>query len=181
MPVPDDAAFADKQEELAELRERHQCEARRVRRASRSCRASNSERREVLAEVQHAQKERAEANARRIALQQLQQRLQTNGKLDDWLRRHGLQQGQPLWKSLHVEAGWEDAVEAILRERLSALPAERADPAWSRDRPGGKLTLLLPLAGASPSAGNCRRVAAGANRCDDPSLRRFSATGWATC
>jgi chromosome segregation protein len=77
----------------------------------------------VLAEVQHAQKERAEANARRIALQQLQQRLQTNGKLDEWLRRHGLQQGEPLWKSLHVEAGWEDAVEAILRERLSALPA----------------------------------------------------------
>jgi hypothetical protein len=53
-------------------------------------------------------------------------------QLDDWLRRHGLQNGEPLWKSLHVEAGWEDAVEAVLRERLSALPAKVADPAWSR-------------------------------------------------
>jgi hypothetical protein len=48
------------------------------------------QRRQVLADVQQAQKERAEANARRSALQQLQQRLQSNGKLDDWLRRHRL-------------------------------------------------------------------------------------------
>jgi chromosome segregation protein len=37
-------------------------------------------------------------------------------------------------ESLQVEAGWEDAVEAVLRERLAALPAT-ADPAWSKDRP----------------------------------------------
>ena len=46
-----------------------------------------------------------------------------------------LQHGEPLWKAMHVEAGWEDAVEAVLRERLAALPAASADAAWSRDRP----------------------------------------------
>ena len=170
MPVPDDAAFADKQEELAELRERISAALESQKGQQLELPRLEQRRREVLAEVQHAQKERAEANARRIALQQLQQRLQTNGKLDEWLRRHGLQQGEPLWKSLHVEAGWEDAVEAILRERLSALPAERADPAWSRDRPGGKLTLLLPLAGASQPPAPADEWLLARIRCDDPSL-----------
>jgi chromosome segregation protein len=163
MPVPDDAAFADKQEELAELRERISAALESQKGQQLELPRLEQRRREVLAEVQHAQKERAEANARRIALQQLQQRLQTNGKLDEWLRRHGLQQGEPLWKSLHVEAGWEDAVEAILRERLSALPAERADPAWSRDRPGRQADLVVAPGRREPTAGNCRRVAAGAN------------------
>ena len=82
------------------------------------------QRREVMAEVQHVQKERAEAHARRAALEQLQKRVQGDGKLGDWLHRHRLDHRQPLWKSLHVDAGWEDAVEAVLRERISALTAD---------------------------------------------------------
>ena len=148
LPVPDDGELVDRQEELAELRERIGAARERQQEQQLELPRLEQQRRALLGEVQHAQKERAEASARRSALQQLQQRLQVDGKLDDWLRRHRLQHGEPLWKSLHVEAGWENAVEAILRERLAALPADRADPAWSRDRPAGKLTLLLPLPGA---------------------------------
>jgi hypothetical protein len=75
-----------------------------------------------------------------------------------------------LWKSLHVEAGWEDAVEAVLRERISALTAEIADPAWSKDRPGSKLTLLLPVEGA---VGGCLARSV----CWRDSLRRSEACG----
>jgi len=144
MPVPDAAVLADKQEELVDLRGRLDQLAIREKERTHDLPLLEQHRRSLLAEVQHAQKERAEANARRGALQQLQQRLQNDGKLDQWLQRHALQHGQPLWKSLHVEAGWEDAVEAVLRERLGALAVDRADPAWSKDRPGRKLTLLLP-------------------------------------
>jgi len=157
MPLPDAAAVAGKQEELAGLRLRIGEAQAAVQQWQQEQPRLEQQRRQVLGDVQQAQKERAEANARRTALQQLQQRLQTDGKLDDWLRRHGLQHGQPLWRSLQVEAGWEDAVEAVLRERLSALPAERADPAWSRDRPGGRQTFLLPL----PAAAAPAEVAAG--------------------
>ena len=129
MPVPDAGVVADKQVELAELRRRSGEAQAGLQARQQELPRLEEQRRQVLGEVQQAQKERAEANARRAALQQLQQRLQTDGRLDDWLRRHGLQHGQPLWKSLQVEAGWEDAVEAVLRERLSALPAERADAA----------------------------------------------------
>ena len=169
LALPDVAALVDKQEELAELGERISAVQAGQQGLQHELPRLEQQRRGVLAEVQHAQKERAEANARRTALQQLQQRLQTDGKLDDWLRRHGLQHGQPLWKSLHVEAGWEDAVEAVLRERLSALPADRADPAWSRDRPGGKQTFLLPLAEVQPLAADADLLLAQI-RCDDERL-----------
>ncbi|WP_300319910.1 chromosome segregation protein SMC [Accumulibacter sp.] len=152
LPVPDDGEFADKQEALAELRERIAVAQQELNDQQQELPRHEQQRREVLAGVQQVQKERAEANARRIALQQLQQRLQSNGKLDDWLRRHRLQHGDALWKSLQVDAGWEDAVEAVLRERLGALRADAADPAWSSDRPGSKLTLLLPAVGGDPAA-----------------------------
>jgi chromosome segregation protein len=172
MPLPDADEFADRQTELAELRERISALLESQPRQQRELPLREQQRREVLGEVQHAQKERAEANARRVALQQLQQRLQSNGKLDDWLRRHGLQHGEPLWKSLHVEAGWEDAVEAVLRERLSALPAKAADPAWSK-RSAGQQTELAVAAGLGGLRGGSRR----GHAADAPTLRRPAVGG----
>ena len=153
LPVPDSTEFEVRQEELAELRERIATAQDTVATQQQALPRLEEERRRVLAEVQHAQKERAEAHARRVALEQMQKRMQGNGKLGDWLRRHGLDERQPLWKSLHVDAGWEDAVEAVLRERLSALEADAANPAWSGDRPQGKLTLLFPESRAGQGAG----------------------------
>jgi chromosome segregation protein len=115
------------------------------------------QRRTILAEVQHAQKERAEAQARRMALQQLQQRLQANGKLDDWLRRHGLQHGEPLWKALQVEAGWEDAVEAVLRERLAALPADCRRPGVEQGSAGRQIDLAAAAGWRKTAGAACRR------------------------
>ncbi len=168
LPVPDNAEFEFKQEELAALRERIAEAQEQQRIQQQTLPQFEQQRREVLAEVQHAQKERAEAHARRAALEQLQKRVQDDGKLGDWLHRHRLDHRQPLWKSLHVEAGWEDAVEALLRERLGALTAEGADPAWSKDRPGKKLTLLLPVEGVASSSGADHLLAR--IRCDDPKL-----------
>ncbi len=166
LPVPDHAEFEFKQETLTELRERIAESQEALVRQQQALPGFEQQRREVLAEVQHVQKERAEAHARRAALEQLQKRVQGDGKLVDWLHRHHLDKHTPLWKSLHVEAGWEDAVEAVLRERISALTTEEADPAWSKDRPGSKLTLLLPVNGATADFGADRLLAR--IRCDDP-------------
>ena len=69
------------------------------------------------------QRRLTELRARRDALLQLQARVQAQGKLGDWLKRHGLEALPPLWRSLRVAAGWDAAVEAVLRERLAALVA----------------------------------------------------------
>jgi chromosome segregation protein len=168
LPHADAGELSEKQEELLELRAAISVALDEQTALQQGLPAREQQRRELLAEVQHAQKERTEATARRNALQQLQQRLQANGKLEDWLRRHGLQNGQALWKSLHVEAGWEAAVEAVLRERLGALPADAADAAWSTDRPASKLTLLLPLAGATAGDVLAGETLLARIRCDSP-------------
>ena len=171
LPVPDHAEFEFKQEELAALRERIAGAQATQAAQQQALPQFEQQRREVLAEVQHTQKERAEAHARRTALEQLQRRVQDDGKLGDWLRRHHLEHRQPLWKSLHVEAGWESAVEALLRERLGALTADAPDAAWSKDRPGKKLTLLLPAAGLEEVAVQSHEDRLLARiRCDDPKL-----------
>ncbi len=168
LPVPDTAEYELKQETLAELRESIAEGQEKVSASQRQLPLLEQQRRDALLRVQQVQKERAEVHARRSALEQLQKRVQGDGKLGDWLHRHRLDNRHPLWKSLHVEAGWEDAVEAVLRERLSALPAEIADPAWSKDRPGSKLTLLLPgeeALSALEKKGLRARI-----RCDDAKL-----------
>jgi chromosome segregation protein len=71
------------------------------------------------------QRRLTELRARRDALVQLQSRVQSQGKLGDWLKRHGFVELPPLWRSLRVAEGWEAAVEAILRERLSALTLDQ--------------------------------------------------------
>ena len=76
-----------------------------------------------------AQRKLTELRARRDALVQLQARVQSQGKLGDWLKRHGLDALPPLWKHLQVAQGWDAAVEAVLRERLSALVAADFDEA----------------------------------------------------
>ncbi|MBL8480222.1 MAG: chromosome segregation protein SMC, partial [Sterolibacteriaceae bacterium] len=60
---------------------------------------------------------------------------------------------KPLWQSIQVEAGWETAVEAVLRERFSALAA---DPETLRaalqSPPPAILTLAVTSALAAASA-----------------------------
>ncbi len=65
--------------------------------------------------------------ARLQALQALQEKLKTDGKLQPWLARHGLDGLAALWTRLHTEPGWEKALEAALRERLSALEVGSLD------------------------------------------------------
>ena len=65
--------------------------------------------------------------ARLQALQALQEKLKTDGKLQPWLARHGLDGLAALWTRLHIEPGWEKALESALRERLSALEVGSLD------------------------------------------------------
>ncbi|MFT3758340.1 chromosome segregation protein SMC [Thauera sp.] len=72
------------------------------------------------------QRRLTELRARRDALVQLQAKVQSQGKLGDWLKRHGLDGLPPLWRSLRVAEGWDAALQAVLRERLAALLAPDA-------------------------------------------------------
>ena len=100
----------------------------------------------------------ADIGARLSALRALQDKVQTEGKLKPWLARHGLDSLAGLWTRLHIEPGWENALEAVLRERLSALEVSRIDTvrAFVSDPPPARLAFYtLPqaaLAGALTGA-----------------------------
>ncbi len=98
----------------------------------------------------------AQLEARLSALRQLQERVQAQGKLQPWLDKHELGKMPRLWQRLHIEAGWETALEAVLRERIAALEISQID--WSRaffaDAPPARLGFFSAqnAAAAAPSA-----------------------------
>jgi chromosome segregation protein len=100
----------------------------------------------------------AQHAARLQALKALQDKLQTNDKLQPWLAKHGLEHLQPLWQQIQVQSGWETALEAVLRERLAALPVGQLNmvKGFAADAPASKLTFLAAsdaqAAGASAQA-----------------------------
>ncbi|RDI18146.1 condensin subunit Smc [Pseudacidovorax intermedius] len=104
----------------------------------------------------------AELSARLEALRALQEKVKTDGKLRPWLAKHGLDGLQGLWSRLHVEPGWEAALEAALRDRMGALEISRLEMAraFAADAPPAKLSFYTPpSAPAAASAGAMPRLA----------------------
>jgi chromosome segregation protein len=81
-------------------------------------------------------------------------RCKTDGKLKPWLAKHGLDGLQGLWSRIHIEPGWENALEAALRERLGALEVSRLDMvrAFAADAPPAKLAFYSPPPAGVPEA-----------------------------
>ena len=88
----------------------------------------------------------ADLSARLDALRALQEKVQTEGKLKPWLAKHGLDGLAGLWTKLHIEAGWENALEAALRERMGALEVGRLETvrAFAADAPPARLAFYSP-------------------------------------
>ena len=91
-------------------------------------------------------------SARLDALRALQDKVQTEGKLRPWLARHGLDGLSGLWTRIHIEPGWETALEAALRERINALEVGRVETvrAFAADAPPAKLVFYTPPVAGTP-------------------------------
>jgi chromosome segregation protein len=96
----------------------------------------------------------ADLSARLDALKALQEKLRTDEKLQPWLAKHGLDGMQALWSRIHIEPGWENALEAALRERLHGLEVSRLDMvrSFAADAPASKLTFYKPPAAAAAAS-----------------------------
>ena len=70
---------------------------------------------------QDASKTLADLEARADALGALQAKIGRGKDMDGWLSGRGLTHARRLWQVIDIEPGWEDALEAVLRERV--LPA----------------------------------------------------------
>ena len=114
----------------------------------------DEQRRAAQAAVNHESARQSDLSARQDALKALQEKVRTDGKLKPWLAKHGLDGLQGLWSRIHVEPGWENALEGALRERLSALEVSRLEmvKAFGQDAPPAKLSFYSPPAAEVPPA-----------------------------
>ena len=106
----------------------------------------DEQRRHAQADANAQGRRQSELSARLDALRALQEKVQTEGKLKPWLVKHGLDGLQGLWTQLHIQAGWENALEAALRERMSALQVGRLETvqAFAADAPPARLAFYSP-------------------------------------
>jgi len=93
--------------------------------------------------------------ARIAALRQIQERVESQAKVQPWLARHGLDGFARLWQKLRIEPGWETAIESVLRERVNALETGRLETVAQliADAPPSKVGFFVPTpAGGVPAA-----------------------------
>jgi chromosome segregation protein len=103
--------------------------------------AAERERGPAVESLRQTEAQSAKVEARLAALKQLQERLQSQAKLNPWLARHGLDSMKRMWQKLRIEEGWEKAIESVLREKVQAIEVGRLDLAsgFAMDPPPAKV------------------------------------------
>ena len=158
LAAPDEARLVNLQAQLAEAQEGASVADARLHELQDLVPQLDDTRRTQQQTANTESARQADLSARMEALKALQEKVKTDGKLRPWLAKHGLEGLQGLWSRIHIEQGWENALEAALRERMGALEVSRLDlvrgflGAGGLDAPPAKLSFYsAPLAGAANS------------------------------
>lgn len=87
------------------------------------------------------------------SLQKMQQSLNSQGKLSDWLLSHGMKDSARLWQKIKIDEAWSVALEAILGAKLNALISSQTPTEKDlNNRPPGALILGYRASGNSAKA-----------------------------
>jgi chromosome segregation protein len=99
---------------------------------------------DLIRRTQAIDQEIVRMEARLHALERLQQKIETSEALGTWLVKHQLDASPRLWQVIEIENGWEDALEAVLHDRLNSTEVKQLSAAgsWAEDAPPGKWTLF---------------------------------------
>lgn len=162
LAAPDEARLANLQQQFEAAREAAETADARLHELQEQVPQLDEERRSRQQDVNAQGARQADLSARMEALKALQEKVRTDGKLQPWLAKHGLGGLQGLWTKIHIEQGWESALEAALRERMNSLEVSRLDMvrAFAGDPPPAKLAFYhAPAAAAPEAAGSLPRLA----------------------
>lgn len=158
LAAPDEARLANLREQLEAAEETAEMAEARLAELQDSVPQLDEDRRQRQQAANAEGARQADLSARLEALKALQEKVRTDGKLKPWLARHGLDGLQGLWSRLHIEPGWENALEAALRERLGALEVGRLDTvrgflgAGAQDAPPARLAFYSTAGVGAPAA-----------------------------
>lgn len=151
LAAPDEARLQDAQSQQAAASEAAELAEAVLHELQESVPQLDEQRRLAQQSVNQESARQSDLSARMEALKALQEKVRTDGKLKPWLAKHGLDGLQGLWSRIHVEPGWESALEAALRERLSSLEVSRLEmvAAFAADAPPARLAFYNPPAAAA--------------------------------
>jgi len=158
--APDDARLANLNVQLTVAQEGLAEAQARLQDLNDSVPQLDEDRRHRQLAVNGESAKRAGLSARLEAMKALQEKVKTDGKLKPWLAKHGLDGLQGLWSRIHIQQGWENALEAALRERLGALEVSRLDMVRGfagvdgDNAPPAKLSFYTPPTAAAPAPTN---------------------------
>ena len=144
--TPDDHRLDDLRAQLTRAQEVQELADARLHELSELVPTLDEQRRSQQSAANGESARQSALTARLDALRALQEKVQTEGKLRPWLARHGLDGLQGLWRRIHIEPGWEMALESALRERLQALEVGRIETVrgFDLDPPPAKLAFYSP-------------------------------------
>ena len=154
LQIPDGQLLAGVQSNLAMAQEQAEEQAAQLAQLQEDLPEQEAQRAQLQQVLDQDRAIESALKAKLEALRNLQERVKTEGKLRPWLEKQGLGHLQALWQKLHIEAGWENALEAALRERMQALEVGQIDSlaAFAADAPSAKLVFYTPPAAALPRA-----------------------------
>lgn len=148
LAVPEETQLAQMQSQLQASAEQQEMVQARLQELQDSVPELDAQRAAAQQTLQQESHKVADLTARHEALQALQEKLKSDSKLGPWLEKHGLHTMQQLWTRLQVQVGWENALEAALRERMRALQVSRLEmvQGFVNDAPPAKLSFYVPPA-----------------------------------
>ena len=152
LAAPDEARLANLQQQLAAAQETASTADAQLHELQEQVPQLDDDRKSRQQTVNEQTARQADLSARLEALKALQEKVRTDGKLRPWLVKHGLDGLQGLWSRIHIETGWENALEAALRERLASLEVSRLEMvrAFAADAPPAKLSFYSPPQAGAP-------------------------------
>ena len=179
LAAPDDARLSNLQAQLQEAQAQAEVTAAQLDDLQHSVPQLDDARRQAQQAVNAEQTKQADISARLEALKALQEKVQTDDKLKPWLAKHGLDGLQALWSRIHIDTGWENALEAALRERMASLEVSRLDMvrSFGNDAPPAKLAFHTPPLAAAPEASSALPRLSDLLRLNDAGLKALL-TDW---
>ena len=143
LPQADSETLKELQQQLAEMEAERSEQEQKLTELQAQLPLADEHRRSTQLTVQEAQRQWAQVEARLNALEQLQRQIDQDKNLQSWLAKYQLENLPHLWQAIRIDAGWEDALEAILRERLNALSVSQLEETskWA-EAPPAKLAVF---------------------------------------
>ncbi len=150
LPGLEEARLAMLEADLAGMESRMALEAGASSEIAQRLETARAARQVAFAQLQACESRIAEIRARLAALREIQEGLEKGSGLGAWLAENGIDRQPRLWSKIEISAGWENALESVLRERVNAILAE---PCRTGNPPGE--TVFVQNGAFSPeSSGN---------------------------